>query len=147
MLDNSLIELRNNLFADQIDIFPNLLGWSQNDSFKLSLALMNKESKSSSIWNHCFNCPSRFEKGLLLFIIQADFFVPQARPQCIFVQSLKTFLFPPSLCFRAKEIGCNNADHPDKYGHYREAKFTMTKHHWWWKVSNYSSSCLPEAVP
>ncbi|XP_031561260.1 alpha-1,6-mannosyl-glycoprotein 2-beta-N-acetylglucosaminyltransferase-like [Actinia tenebrosa] len=36
---------------------------------------------------------------------------------------------------RAKEIGCNNADHPDKYGHYREAKFTMTKHHWWWKAN------------
>lgn len=104
------------------------------------------KNQNQWIWNHCFNCPSRFEKGLLLFIIQADFFVPQARPQCIFVQSLKTFLFPPSLCFRAKEIGCNNADHPDKYGHYREAKFTMTKHHWWWKVSYYSRSCLPEAV-
>lgn len=35
---------------------------------------------------------------------------------------------------RAKRSGCNNADHPDQYGHYREAKFTMTKHHWWWKV-------------
>lgn len=49
MLDNSLIELQNNLFADQIHIFPNLLGWSQNDSFKLSLALMNKESKSMDL--------------------------------------------------------------------------------------------------
>ncbi|XP_058467412.1 alpha-1,6-mannosyl-glycoprotein 2-beta-N-acetylglucosaminyltransferase isoform X3 [Malaya genurostris] len=28
---------------------------------------------------------------------------------------------------------CNNALHPDLYGHYREAKFTQTKHHWWWK--------------
>ena len=35
---------------------------------------------------------------------------------------------------RAKEIGCNNAETPDMFGHYREAKFTMTKHHWWWKV-------------
>lgn len=43
---------------------------------------------------------------------------------------------------------CTNAMHPDQYGHYREAKFTQTKHHWWWKanrvfneldvVSNYS---------
>ncbi|EDW58385.1 alpha-1,6-mannosyl-glycoprotein 2-beta-N-acetylglucosaminyltransferase isoform X1 [Drosophila virilis] len=28
---------------------------------------------------------------------------------------------------------CNNALYPDLYGHYREAKFTQTKHHWWWK--------------
>jgi hypothetical protein len=21
------------------------------------------------------------------------------------------------------------------YGHYREAKFTQTKHHWWWKAN------------
>ena len=32
-------------------------------------------------------------------------------------------------------IACNNAEHPDMYGHYREAKFTMTKHHWWWKAN------------
>ena len=32
-------------------------------------------------------------------------------------------------------MGCNNADTPDMFGHYREAKYTMTKHHWWWKVS------------
>eukprot|EP00118_Oscarella_pearsei_P016110 m.151087 g.151087 ORF g.151087 m.151087 type:complete len:492 (+) comp38568_c0_seq2:50-1525(+) len=31
---------------------------------------------------------------------------------------------------------CNNAENPDQYGHYREAKFTMTKHHWWWKISH-----------
>lgn len=30
---------------------------------------------------------------------------------------------------------CNNALHPDSYGHYREAKFTQTKHHWWWKAN------------
>ncbi|XP_026677949.1 alpha-1,6-mannosyl-glycoprotein 2-beta-N-acetylglucosaminyltransferase [Diaphorina citri] len=30
---------------------------------------------------------------------------------------------------------CNNAEHPDLYGHYREAKFTQTKHHWWWKAN------------
>lgn len=35
----------------------------------------------------------------------------------------------------AKRIGCNNADHPDSFGHYREAKFSQTKHHWWWKMN------------
>lgn len=30
---------------------------------------------------------------------------------------------------------CNNALFPDVYGHYREAKFTQTKHHWWWKLN------------
>lgn len=25
--------------------------------------------------------------------------------------------------------------YPDVYGHYREAKFTQTKHHWWWKAN------------
>jgi hypothetical protein len=38
------------------------------------------------------------------------------------------------LC-RAKEMLCNNALYPDLYGHYREAKFTQTKHHWWWKAN------------
>ncbi|XP_050420996.1 alpha-1,6-mannosyl-glycoprotein 2-beta-N-acetylglucosaminyltransferase isoform X2 [Adelges cooleyi] len=47
---------------------------------------------------------------------------------------------------------CVNAMHPDQYGHYREAKFTQTKHHWWWKanrvfkeldiLSNYSGPVL-----
>lgn len=35
----------------------------------------------------------------------------------------------------ALKLGCNNAEHPDLYGHYREAKFTQTKHHWWWKAN------------
>lgn len=26
---------------------------------------------------------------------------------------------------------CKNAHFPDKFGHYREAKFTQMKHHWW----------------
>nr|XP_015204781.1 PREDICTED: alpha-1,6-mannosyl-glycoprotein 2-beta-N-acetylglucosaminyltransferase-like [Lepisosteus oculatus]XP_015204788.1 PREDICTED: alpha-1,6-mannosyl-glycoprotein 2-beta-N-acetylglucosaminyltransferase-like [Lepisosteus oculatus] len=34
----------------------------------------------------------------------------------------------------AKKKGCLNADCPDSYGHYREASFTQTKHHWWWKL-------------
>lgn len=25
--------------------------------------------------------------------------------------------------------------YPDLYGHYREAKFTQTKHHWIWKAN------------
>lgn len=29
---------------------------------------------------------------------------------------------------------CNNAEHPDKYGHYREVKYCQTKHHWIWKL-------------
>ena len=29
---------------------------------------------------------------------------------------------------------CTNAEHPDVYGHYRQAKYTQTKHHWIWKL-------------
>ncbi|KAK8759531.1 hypothetical protein V5799_002838 [Amblyomma americanum] len=36
---------------------------------------------------------------------------------------------------QARKIGCNNADFPDQYGHYRESKFTQIKHHWWWKLN------------
>lgn len=36
----------------------------------------------------------------------------------------------------AARTKCNNADFPDLYGHYREAKFTQTKHHWWWKINH-----------
>ncbi|XP_034017730.1 alpha-1,6-mannosyl-glycoprotein 2-beta-N-acetylglucosaminyltransferase [Thalassophryne amazonica] len=34
----------------------------------------------------------------------------------------------------ALSTGCLNAEHPDSYGHYREAFITQTKHHWWWKM-------------
>ncbi|KAL5015879.1 hypothetical protein ScPMuIL_005468 [Solemya velum] len=34
----------------------------------------------------------------------------------------------------ALKIKCLNAEHPDKYGHYREAKYCQTKHHWFWKL-------------
>lgn len=34
----------------------------------------------------------------------------------------------------AVEKKCNNAEHPDKYNHYREAKFCQVKHHWFWKL-------------
>lgn len=30
---------------------------------------------------------------------------------------------------------CSNAQSPDLYGHYREASFTQTKHHWFWKAN------------
>ncbi|KAK0161235.1 hypothetical protein PV327_009728 [Microctonus hyperodae] len=36
---------------------------------------------------------------------------------------------------QAMTLKCINAHHPDLYGHYREAKFTQTKHHWWWKAN------------
>lgn len=49
----------------------------------------------------------------------------------------KLFLFCNGLHFfnRAIVRKCNNALHPDLYGHYREAQFTQTKHHWWWKAN------------
>lgn len=34
----------------------------------------------------------------------------------------------------AQKLKCINSEWPDIYGHYREAKFTQTKHHWWWKA-------------
>lgn len=46
-----------------------------------------------------------------------------------FALSKLSFSFPNS----AKK--CNNAQTPDRYGHYREAKFTATKHHWWYKAN------------
>jgi len=36
------------------------------------------------------------------------------------------------------KIGCQNKDYPDKYGHYREAKYCQTKNHWFWKVDRFS---------
>ncbi len=36
---------------------------------------------------------------------------------------------------QADRLKCRNKDWPDVYGHYREAKFTQTKHHWWWKAN------------
>ena len=37
--------------------------------------------------------------------------------------------------YRAKRLNCTNADWPDHYGHYREAKYAQIKHHWWWKAN------------
>ncbi|CRL07477.1 CLUMA_CG020445, isoform A [Clunio marinus] len=35
----------------------------------------------------------------------------------------------------ALKTNCKNALYPDIHGHYREASFTQTKHHWWWKAN------------
>jgi N-acetylglucosaminyltransferase II (MGAT2) len=43
--------------------------------------------------------------------------------------------FPFFIDDRAQKLKCINAKHPDIYGHYREAQFTQTKHHWWWKAN------------
>ncbi|ESN92151.1 hypothetical protein HELRODRAFT_89958, partial [Helobdella robusta] len=37
---------------------------------------------------------------------------------------------------KAESLNCLNKDTPDKYGHYREAKYTQTKHHWFWKLNH-----------
>nr|XP_054765897.1 alpha-1,6-mannosyl-glycoprotein 2-beta-N-acetylglucosaminyltransferase-like [Lytechinus pictus] len=37
---------------------------------------------------------------------------------------------------KAKKIKCNNWEHPDSYGHYREVRYVMTKHHWFWKLQH-----------
>ncbi|XP_053407802.1 alpha-1,6-mannosyl-glycoprotein 2-beta-N-acetylglucosaminyltransferase-like isoform X2 [Mercenaria mercenaria] len=36
----------------------------------------------------------------------------------------------------AVKVKCQNAAYPDKYGHYREAKYCQTKHHWFWKLNH-----------
>lgn len=41
---------------------------------------------------------------------------------------------------RALELECLGAEHPDKYGHYRESQFTQIKHHWWWKANRVFNS-------
>lgn len=35
----------------------------------------------------------------------------------------------------AESKRCLNYKHPDLYGHFREAKYTQMKHHWWWKLN------------
>ncbi|RWS12652.1 alpha-1:6-mannosyl-glycoprotein 2-beta-N-acetylglucosaminyltransferase-like protein [Dinothrombium tinctorium] len=39
-------------------------------------------------------------------------------------------------------LNCINARDSDTYGHYREAKYTQTKHHWFWKI-NFVFDILP----
>ena len=35
----------------------------------------------------------------------------------------------------AKKMRCTNANWPDWQGHYRQAKYSQIKHHWWWKAN------------
>ena len=35
----------------------------------------------------------------------------------------------------AEKVNCFNWKYPDLYGHYREAPYCQTKHHWWWKAN------------
>uniref|UniRef100_A0A914W1C0 Alpha-1,6-mannosyl-glycoprotein 2-beta-N-acetylglucosaminyltransferase n=1 Tax=Plectus sambesii TaxID=2011161 RepID=A0A914W1C0_9BILA len=43
----------------------------------------------------------------------------------------------------AESKQCKNWNHPDKYGHYRVARLTQIKHHWWWKM-NYVFDGIPQ---
>ncbi|KAI7692726.1 hypothetical protein SSS_10408 [Sarcoptes scabiei] len=40
-------------------------------------------------------------------------------------------------------MNCTNINNPDSYGHFREAKITQTKHHWWWKINYIMDNFLP----
>jgi len=44
------------------------------------------------------------------------------------------------------KVGCQNKDYPDKYGHYREAKYCQTKNHWFWKVHFHSYILLSPII-
>eukprot|EP00040_Diaphanoeca_grandis_P030991 m.184520 g.184520 ORF g.184520 m.184520 type:complete len:498 (+) comp32195_c0_seq2:156-1649(+) len=35
----------------------------------------------------------------------------------------------------AETLNCQNKKSPDTYNHYREARYTQIKHHWWWKAN------------
>uniref|UniRef100_UPI00398F8BB4 alpha-1,6-mannosyl-glycoprotein 2-beta-N-acetylglucosaminyltransferase n=1 Tax=Pristiophorus japonicus TaxID=55135 RepID=UPI00398F8BB4 len=100
----------------------------------------------------------RKAKGIenVLLIFSHDFWSPQINhivASIDFCQVLQIFfpfsiqLYPnefpghdPKDCPRdiskanAFKLGCINAEYPDSFGHYREAKFCQTKHHWWWKL-------------
>jgi len=52
-----------------------------------------------------------------------------------------------SLLSRAMKLGCQNKDYPDKYGHYREAKYCQTKNHWFWKVDLFIVIFVVVVVP
>ncbi|XP_028677354.1 alpha-1,6-mannosyl-glycoprotein 2-beta-N-acetylglucosaminyltransferase [Erpetoichthys calabaricus] len=100
----------------------------------------------------------RKAKGIenILLIFSHDFWSPEINQVVAtvdFCQVLQIFfpfsiqLYPhefpgndPKDCPRdipkkdALKLGCINAEYPDSFGHYREAKFSQTKHHWWWKL-------------
>uniref|UniRef100_A0A0R3RM30 Alpha-1,6-mannosyl-glycoprotein 2-beta-N-acetylglucosaminyltransferase n=1 Tax=Elaeophora elaphi TaxID=1147741 RepID=A0A0R3RM30_9BILA len=43
-------------------------------------------------------------------------------------------------------LKCNNWRNPDKYGHFRVAKLTQIKHHWWWKMNYVFDGILKQYV-
>ena len=50
---------------------------------------------------------------------------------------------PKAVAIQSK---CNNANFPDKYGHYREAKYVQLKHHWMWKLQYVFKIILPKTT-
>lgn len=72
------------------------------------------------MYKKCYNFCQPKKKWLFIFVS--------------YEENLCLLCISKILHFRAVKKACNNAKHPDLYGHYREAKFTQTKHHWWWKV-------------
>lgn len=69
-------------------------------------------------------------------VLKVRAFVAQSEVLCVIVLAVAGALVSTRVSlYRAKEMLCNNALYPDLYGHYREAKFTQTKHHWWWKAN------------
>ncbi|XP_046358531.1 alpha-1,6-mannosyl-glycoprotein 2-beta-N-acetylglucosaminyltransferase-like [Haliotis cracherodii] len=76
-------------------------------------------------------------------LVESIDFVPVMQIFFPFSQQIYQTGFPsehPNDCPRdikkdqALKRNCNNAAHPDKYGHYREAKYCQAKHHWMWKL-------------
>lgn len=57
------------------------------------------------------------------------------KEQCVLAIAISMAISISIPCSRALITNCNNAMYPDLYGHYREAKFTQTKHHWIWKAN------------
>uniref|UniRef100_A0A0B7A2W5 Alpha-1,6-mannosyl-glycoprotein 2-beta-N-acetylglucosaminyltransferase n=1 Tax=Arion vulgaris TaxID=1028688 RepID=A0A0B7A2W5_9EUPU len=77
-------------------------------------------------------------------IVEAVDFCPVMQIFYSFSQQIYSNEFPgehPNDCPRdikkedAVKKKCNNAETPDKYGHYREAKYCQAKHHWIWKIN------------
>ncbi|KAK3784890.1 hypothetical protein RRG08_056845 [Elysia crispata] len=78
-------------------------------------------------------------------LVEAVEFCPMMQIFFPFSQQIYSKEFPgehPNDCPRnakraeAIKSKCNNAEHPDKYGHYREAKYCQAKHHWIWKLQH-----------
>lgn len=104
----------------------------------VSLAQARGIEKALLVFSHDF-----YDEGINALVRSVDFCKVM---QVFYPSSIQTHpdIFPgddPNDCPRnikkeqALLKGCNNAPYPDLYGHYREAKFTQTKHHWWWKAN------------